>query len=173
MMKLKKPVVNKDKTREAVEAAFEAYRMYKSIEPSLGFFARQAGIRGFGPRNKETASYPQNDADMIRGGGGKQTFAMELSAMSDAVAQYNVERETTVAAIDAAVATLTPVERRIVECTLKLDPDARQKNSLIAESLGIGTTKYNKVKWSAIERIAFALHIVVLDDQGTDGGDAA
>lgn len=137
------PDVDKKKTKKAVEAAFKAYRMYKTMPISYG-----------GPSENLTAAVVSCDADMIRGQN------RDISA-ANTINTY-LERVQTVKSIEEVVANLPVTEQTILKDTMMKADDMCDSDTWVMDKLGLGKTKYYDVKWRAILRVAFALRIEVM-----------
>lgn len=132
--------INRDATRQAVEERLESARIYKQ----LGFVRRETKI---------TASYE------VKEGGSSN----EVSKAIENAAVHNVDTENRMKEqqeqVDRAVARLGRTERRIIEMRYMEDDEVFDYN--VYNEMGIGETKYYRMKSSAMYKLAFALRLEV------------
>lgn len=132
------PEIDRKATKETVESAFETYRVFKYLEES---------------EPRITAKYPDSDAEMIRGFGGKHS-AVESTAMNH---EY---RESIIDRVERAVRRLPKVERDIITRLFMKDEPEYDPDVMLA--LGLYREKYYRLKSAAFYKIALALKIAVV-----------
>lgn len=131
------PEIDRKATKEAVEAAFETYRVYKYLEES---------------ETKITAKYPDTDAEMIRGYGGNHS-SVESAVMSSEYRENVIER------VERAVRRLPKAERDIMSRLFMRDEPEFDPDVMLA--LGLYREKYYRLKSSAFYKVALALKIAI------------
>lgn len=137
MSKYRLPEIDRDATRDEVEAAFDWYRLHKYLmddTPSM------------------TAMYPTIDADSIRGSGGVHSNT-ETLAIKRAEAGPELER------IERSVIRLPQLERDIItRCLMQEEPET---DTCIMDSMHVGRKKFYKARSDAYYKIALFLGVAV------------
>lgn len=150
-MKFELPELDRKKTREAVEAALEKYRIYKSI----AFEEREAQV---------TAAW----SDIPKG------FTGTTSDQTASIATHNVDipaaRRAYCERIERAVSRLPRRERELITARyldIDCDYDYVVYNQVIDPPISEAT--YYQRKWKAFYKLAFSLNIQVVkeDKKGT------